>query len=324
MSNKSILTKVFDLFFSMRPILLVPVWGFTIFGYFKAKSEGTLDIVKFWQSISIENYLYFLIFSLSVGAVYVFNQIADIDVDKKNGGLPLIATGIIKVKDAWIYSLILCVLAIGLPFILSISTLSYFAIASISIGILYSFKPTFFSGRIGFDFLSNAIGYGFIAFGVGWWCGGKTLFSMEFIIAAIPYFLLMCSGSINSTLPDINGDKIDGKNTTAVVLGARKAHLLSMFFLVISAVLSIYYKDYLASTCSLLTIPFYIGYIIRPSRLMMEATYKVGGSICMLCACILMPVVLVLSCCIFYCTKIYFKYRHNVNYPSMIPAQYEK
>lgn len=316
--------RLADLFFSMRPILLIPVWGFSVFGYFRAKNVNLREVPHLWNTIPGEVYFSFLIFSLSVGVVYILNQLADIEVDKKNGGLPLIASGVVSIKDAWLFAGFLSFLSVFVPLLFHQVWLSFFAIASIVTGVLYSFKPFFFSGRIVFDFLSNAFGYGCIAFGVGWWVAGKEILSTEFIVASLPYFLLMCSGSINSTLPDIAGDKAEGKFTTAVVIGGRNAHILSTILLVGAAVISIITKDVLAMGCALLTLPIYIGYFFFPSRTMMEATYKVGGALCMLGAFIITPLVLLVSCFLFYLTRIYFKIRHKVSYPSMVPSQYEK
>jgi 4-hydroxybenzoate polyprenyltransferase len=324
MKSTHFLSRFGDLFFSMRPILLVPVWGFSIFGYFRAKSLSLMEIPHLWNTIPGEVYFSFLIFSLSVGVVYIFNQLADIEVDKKNGGLPLIASGVVTVKEAWLFAGILSFLSVVVPLLFHQVWLSFFALASIITGTLYSFKPFFFSGKIIFDFLSNAFGYGCIAFGVGWGVGGKDLLTMEFMVASLPYFLLMCCGSINSTLPDIAGDKAEGKLTTAVVLGVRNAHILSTCLLIGAAVVSIITNDVLAMGCSLLSLPIYIVYLFFPSRTLMEATYKIGGALCMLCAFIIMPLVLLISCCLFYLTRTYFKVRHKVSYPSMVPSQYEK
>jgi 4-hydroxybenzoate polyprenyltransferase len=323
MKKVSLLMRIFDLFFSMRPILLVPVWGFSIFGYFRAKNACFSEMTHFWTTTPIEVYFSFLLFSLSVGVVYLLNQLADIEVDKKNGGLPLIASGVISIKSAWFFAGFLSLLAIVVPVLLHQTILSLLAIATIITGVLYSFKPFFFSGKIILDFLSNATGYGCIAFGVGWWTGGKDILSMEFIIASLPYFLLMCSGSINSTLPDVAGDSEVGKFTTAVVMGKKNAHILSTILLICSVVVSIITKDFLAMGCSMLSLPIYFGYFFFPGHIMMEATYKIGGALCMVSACIIMPVILLISCCLFYLTRIYFKIRHKVSYPSMVPSRYE-
>ncbi len=324
MKNKLNLVHIFDLFFSIRPILLIPVWGFCSFGFFSSSVSEGKSLINVWNDTSIETYLVFIIFSLSVGVVYLLNQIADIEVDKKNGGLPLLASGIITLKEAWISSVCLFLLSVIIPLIMKKPIISFFSICSVVIGILYSFKPAFFSGRMFFDFLTNAFGYGCIAFGVGWWIGGGNIFSNKFLITSLPYFFLMCSGSINSTLPDAPGDKADGKFTTAVMLGNKNAHLLSTAFLIIASILSIIYKDYIAAICALVSLPIFILYLIKPSKIVMEATYKVAGAVCMIIACIIIPYILVVAFCIFYGTKIYFKNRHGVNYPSMVPLQYDK
>lgn len=324
MKNKPNLIHLFDLFFSMRPILLIPVWGFCSFGLFSYRRLEGKSLIYIWNATSFETYFLFIIFSLSVAVAYLLNQIADIEVDKKNGGLPLIASEIISLKEAWILSACLFLLSTIIPLILKKPMISFFSICSIVIGVLYSFKPTYFSGRMFFDFLTNAFGYGCIAFGVGWWIGGGNIFTSKFLITFLPYFFLMCAGSINSTLPDAPGDKADGKFTTAVMLGNRNAHLISTAFLITASILSIIYKDYIAAICALVSLPIFILYLIKPSNIIMEATYKVAGAICMIIACIIIPYILVIAFCIFYGTRIYFKYRHSVNYPSMVPLQYDK
>jgi 4-hydroxybenzoate polyprenyltransferase len=313
--------KLTDLFFTLRPVILIPVWGFSIFGYYRAININPLKLPQYWFSTSPSIYVAFLFFSISVGVVYVMNQLADIEVDKKNGGLPLIASGVVSVKSAWILCGICTVITIILPLFTPFKMLALFSATTILIGYIYSFRPFFFSGRLLFDFLSNATGYGVIAFGVGWYLGGRTLFSGDFLYASLPYFLLMCAGSINSTIPDIDGDSAEGKNTTAVRLGAKHAHLVSTFILILACVSALLQKDLLASCCATLSLPFYFLYIIKQKNIFMEATYKVGGALCMMCAFLVMPVFIPISLCIFFCTRIYFRLRHAVEYPSMVPLK---
>jgi 4-hydroxybenzoate polyprenyltransferase len=313
--------KLTDLFFTLRPVILIPVWGFSIFGYYRATNINPLKVLEHWFTISPTVYVAFLFFSLSVGVVYVMNQLADIEVDKKNGGLPLIASGIVSKKDAWILCGFCTLLTIILPLFTQHKMLSLFSATTILIGYVYSFRPFFFSGRLIVDFLSNATGYGVIAFGVGWYLGGRELFSGDFLRASLPYFLLMSAGSINSTIPDIDGDRAEGKNTTAVVLGASRSHLLSTGILISAGVAAMIQKDLLASCCALLSLPVYFLYIIKQKNIFMEATYKVGGALCMMCAFLVMPVFIPISLCIFFCTRIYFRLRHNVEYPSMVPSK---
>jgi 4-hydroxybenzoate polyprenyltransferase len=316
--------KLTDLFFTLRPVILIPVWGFSIFGYYRAVNINPLKMHEYWFTISPLVYVAFLFFSLSVGVVYVLNQLADIEVDKKNGGLPLIASGIVSVKSSWILCSICTLCTIIIPLFTPFKLLALFSGMTILIGYIYSFKPFFFSGRLILDFLSNATGYGVIAFGVGWYFGGRELFSVDFLHASLPYFLLMCAGSINSTIPDIAGDKAEGKNTTAVILGASRSHLLSTSILMFAGVAAMIQKDLLALFCAILSLPVYFLYIIKQKAVFMEATYKVGGALCMMCAFLVMPVFIPISLCVFFCTRIYFKLRHAVEYPSMVPSKTQR
>jgi 4-hydroxybenzoate polyprenyltransferase len=314
-------SKLTDLFFTLRPVILIPVWGFSIFGYYRAVDINPLKINEYWFTISPLVYAAFLFFSISVGVVYVMNQLADIEVDKKNGGLPLIASGIVSVKAAWFLCATGTLITIIMPLFTPYKLLSFFSGLTILIGYIYSFKPFFLSGRVIFDFLSNATGYGVIAFGVGWYLGGRELFSGDFLCASLPYFLLMSAGSINSTIPDIKGDQAEGKNTTAVILGAFRSHLLSTSILLSAGIAAMIQKDLLALFCAILSLPVYFLYIIKQRTILMEATYKVGGALCMMCAFLVMPMFIPISLSVFFCTRIYFRLRHAVEYPSMIPSK---
>lgn len=318
--KKNILHSL-DLLFLMRPILLVPVWGFSLFGYYRAKTDSIREITSLWNSSSLLICFLLFLFSLSVGAVYIFNQIADIEVDKKNGGLPLLANGIVKRKDALIFAFFLSGISIITPFFTEYKAISLLSFFALIIGLLYSFKPFYFSGRPICDFFSNALGYGVIAFGAGWICGGKPLLETSFLISALPYFLLMCAGSISSTLPDRTGDYSVQKNTTAVVFGAQKAHLIATFLLLNAAVAALIEGDFLALICSAAPFPFYLGYIFKPTDFFMETTYKIGGAMAMLCSGLIIPLIIPAGIIVFFLTWLYFRLRHGVSYPSLITVR---
>ncbi len=318
---KKIILHSLDLLFLMRPILLVPVWGFSLFGYYRAKTDSIREIFSLWNNSSILTCSLLLFFSLSVGAVYIFNQIADIEVDKKNGGLPLLASGVVKRNDALIFALILSGISIVIPLFTEYKAISFLSTFALIIGLLYSFKPFYFSGRPFCDFLSNALGYGVIAFGAGWICGGKTLIEISFLNSTLPYFFLMCAGSISSTLPDRDGDYSEQKNTTAVTLGAQKAHLIATFLLFMAAVSALIQSDFLALICSVAPFPFYLGYIFKPTEFFMESTYKIGGAMTVLCSGLIIPLLFPSGIIVFLVTWLYFRLRHGVSYPSLITVR---
>jgi len=56
-----------------------------------------------------------IVFSCSVSFVYIINQLADIEADKKNGGLPLIASGIVSLKAAKITAWCAAIVSLAVP-----------------------------------------------------------------------------------------------------------------------------------------------------------------------------------------------------------------
>ncbi|MBN1759155.1 MAG: UbiA family prenyltransferase [Chitinispirillaceae bacterium] len=314
-------SSVLDTLMATRPVLLIPVWGFSALGY-RCATGSSLSFRSLFslQSSSPSEYLILIVFSFSVAAVYLFNQLADIEVDKKNGGLPLVASGIVTVPSAIITAVFLSIAALILPLPFHLAPITACSAAALLLGAVYSFRPFRFSGRPFLDFISNAMGYGVIAYGAGWYVAGKTIFSIEFSLHALPYFLLMCAGSISSTLPDIEGDRSDGKITTAVQIGFTPAHLLAMLLLITAGIAGFFVNDGIAVLCSLGTLPFYLAFLLWPHTFLMEATYKIGGAFCMIAAFISMPGFIPVSVIVFTITWLYFRIRHGITYPSLLPA----
>lgn len=313
---------VMDLIMVTRPVVLIPVWGFSALGFTTAiHYTQKNDPFTLWHYITFRDYGNILVFSASVAAVYIMNQIADIEVDKKNGGMPLIASGKVTIKSSILMLCICSIISICIPPIFDHTLLSVAALITLLLGYVYSFKPCRFSGKPILDFLTNALGYGIIAFSVGWILAGKSPFSLLFLASSLPYFFLMCAGSISSTLPDINGDLYDQKYTTAVVFGKIPSHTIALLFVLIAAILGILNDDIIASVCAGTSIPFYIGFYIRKNSFFMEATYKIGGGLCMIAAFIALPLFIPISLLVFLVTWLYFRIRHGISYPSLSSVQ---
>jgi 4-hydroxybenzoate polyprenyltransferase len=315
------LLRLADSFFVMRPVVLIPVWGFALFGYYRGKSIALSDVSACWTHPDFVPFSLILIFSLSVACVYALNQIADIAADKKNGGLPLLASGVVSRAYGYIVAAVTALLTILIPVLTGHMTLAFLSIAAIIIGFLYSFKPTFFSGRPFLDFLTNAFGFGIIAFACGWYCSGNQPSDPRFFKAALPYFFLMCAGSISSTIPDMIGDRETGKTTTAVLFGARGAHVIALFCLCIASVDALVMKDPLALLCSGAALPVYLLYLFIPIKILEESTYKIGGLLCMIAAALFSPWFAVFSSATVLATWMYFRLRHHVSYPSLVPLK---
>jgi 4-hydroxybenzoate polyprenyltransferase len=310
--------RIIDSVFLTRPILIIPVWGFSVFGYCAGlRRLQCYSLASAWHTMPVVASWMF-IFSLSVGAVYALNQIMDKKVDSQNEGFALLVKGGIPVRWAWLSFAGCAAISVFMPFY-SYPVLGFFSLAALILGLLYSCKPMRFSGRPWLDFLTNATGYGFVSFGAGWFLTGAEL-DMHFLCSALPYFLLMCTGSISSTLPDFDGDSTCGKRTTAVILGKHNAHILATVILGIALVLSIIQHDLIAFACAAFSFPLYVIYVFYQKDVFMEATYKIGCLICIVVASIAFPYIGAATAAAVLLTIAYFRFRHRVLYPSLLPV----
>lgn len=301
-----------DSIFIARPIILIPVWGYFILGYY-AKIE--LPTHGFLLSINTTAWISLAAITLSVASTYILNQIADIATDSHNGGMPLIAKGGFPIKAAKIICVITAILPL-LTIALNKHVFLFILLASL-LNILYNIKPFYFTGRPFLDFLTNATGFGIVAFGLGWVsaCNGQVFVVIEMLIRSFPYFLLMIAGSINSTMPDANGDSITGKITTVVYLGESRSNLISLTALFASLIVALINMDFIAILASVIALPLFISYQISPSADKATATYTYGGGFLLLIIALLTPGYLLAGIIVLIATKIYFRLRHNVKYP---------
>ncbi len=312
------LSNLVLLFFLTRPIILIPVWGFSLFGYRLANDHGMVN-----QPFSFAHFGLLILFSISVAATYLLNQREDFSVDSDNGGYPLMVKSGISLQSVTIATTVLAIASVVLPLIFKSIPLTILSIISLAIGWLYSCKPTYFTGRPIMDFATNAIGFGGVAFAAGWFVGGGNL-SFDLARSAIPYVLLMCAGSISSTLPDIEGDRMHNKITTAVKFGEDRAHIAAAFFLAGGSILGALNSDFAAVLCGVLASPFYLVHLLKPSQKSMELTYKAGGGFMMLVVAIAYPLFGIISLIVGLVTYFYFKLVHKVNYPSLLPDESKK
>ncbi|MCL2182756.1 MAG: UbiA family prenyltransferase [Chitinispirillia bacterium] len=317
---KKFLLLIIDLLFLTRPIIIVPVWAFCAFGIYSA-DKGLFT--HLWP----DQYLLILLYSLAPAAVYIINQMADYEVDKANEGFPLLVRCNIPMKAAGIFAAVCALTSILGLMMMGYGTIAFLALIAIIAGCIYSCKPFSLSGRPFLDFLTNAF-EAFLAFAAGWCVSGASgcvrggeLFrdAPELYIRALPYFLLMCSGSISSTLPDIRGDRAHGKITTAVRFGPKTAHCTALgCLLTVIPVSLLISNDYLALICALLVIPVYIPYLFNSKKsIYMELPHKAGGAVVMLAAATILPVLLPAGIAVYFMTWLYFRLRHKVSYPSL-------
>ncbi|RKZ26370.1 hypothetical protein DRQ20_03110 [bacterium] len=290
-----------DYIFLIRPTLLVPVWTFFLIGYARGGGEG-----RFFLSI--------FAYSLLMGGVYILNQIVDRETDRINKKLFLLSEGIIPLKHAWCEMIVLFVASLTLSFLFPVPYRIFFFISFI-FGILYSAPPARFKGRPLLDLFSNAFGYGVLNFGIGYLTSGE--FTWKIFLYSLPYFFAVGGVFINTTIPDIPGDREAGEITTGVWLGEKKCLFLSTIFIFISLVLSIILKDILCLIAASVSLPLFLYALLRPSRKSVLISIRIGAPILTLAVCFLYPLFFPVLLLLYLSMRIYYKKRFNYDYPTL-------
>jgi 1,4-dihydroxy-2-naphthoate octaprenyltransferase len=184
------------------------------------------------------------------------------------------------------------------------------------LGILYSLPPFKFKARPFLDLLSNAVGYGVVAFCVGWCSYGK--FSKSALLYAIPYFWAVGGVFINTTIPDIEGDKKSKEITIAVFLGEKVAYFLAIGFIFVVLISGILLKDWIAQIAGGVALPLFILAGIKQRNKECFLSIRMGGAILALLVGIKFWWFLILLVGIVIGVRLYYKYKFNLTYPKLM------
>ncbi|OGJ88588.1 MAG: hypothetical protein A2268_16005 [Candidatus Raymondbacteria bacterium RifOxyA12_full_50_37] len=318
-----------DALFITRPIIFIPVWGYFILGVYRAKvlfaPEALYHITILGRDFPImlsfgsaETITGLIMFTLLLGGAYVLNQLTDIEADKENEGLPLIAKAGVSTRLAAIETGILLLVPSLYSVYVGGHTCTLF-LCSLLLLVAYSAKPFRFTGRPFLDFLSNALGYGLLAFGLGWLyaLGNEFMGVRTYLKEAAPYFFFMVAGSINSTIPDMEGDEKAGKTTTAVFMGTRLSNGISTGAIICALAFAFQNHDPIAIVTGLVCIPFFFRYLLtnNPKHVMM--TFQFCGGFLMALEVLIFPWFFFFGIMTFALTRLYFLKRYNITYPKL-------
>ena len=243
-----------------RPTLLIPLWTMHVLGAAHA-GHGAVG----WAP-SRRLLLLSLAHTLLVASAYVLNQLTDVDTDAANDKLFLLAGGLVSRR------LVVCeivALAVVAPVLLAVGgtldrqTVAVFA-ASAALGGVYSAPPLRLKARPGADLLANAIGYGGLAFAVGWLSVAPL--SASVLWPSATYALCVGATFMFTTIPDIAGDRDAGARTSGVALGAPAAAWCGVALLALAAASAIAQRQWHAIPAATVALPLYVRSAARITR----------------------------------------------------------
>jgi 4-hydroxybenzoate polyprenyltransferase len=283
-----------------------PVWTILLLGHYRASQFSTFD--------NPAGFVFFLI-SLSIGAVYILNQIHDIESDRINKKLFFLAEGHISLLNAWVETILLILIGIIGAFFISFQ-LGILFVAGFLFGFLYSAPPFSLKNKHIWGLLSNALGHGSLTFLIGW-CINLNFSSKAFLFS-MPYLLAVSAVYLNTTLPDIQGDKKVKKITLGVKLGISKAARLSVIFVSSSILLAWIGRDWIFMIAGVLSLPFFLYAALTKKTKQIILSNKMAVLFLTIAAGIFYPWYFILLLVGFVGTRIYYKLRFNITYPTII------
>lgn len=324
---KRVTFRHLDYLIVLRPTLLLPVWTLVLIGHYRALSESSSPVE--WGTVqfpllpkltilirpNIELLGILCLYSMLMGAIYIINQICDKESDTANNKLFLVAQGLVKVRVLVLEVAILLISAVVWAALWFGNNLGYLALIVISIflGVIYSVPPIRLKARPFLDLLANAAGYGGITFLIGW--GIAAPINADAVWNIIPYVLCVGAAFVNTTLPDLNGDRAHGDRTTGVILGDKLSCLFSLMLLVGAILAAWWIGDMILLSTALLCLPLFIYMNFRREQGIIILATRVGILILSLIACILVPLYLVLLAGSLIFVRWYYSARFGIKYP---------
>ncbi len=307
--------KYFDYFFVLRPTLFFPVWTLSLAGLWAQSRFGSHNSIAFrFEYFHLTNFLLLALFTMLMGAVFLINQIEDVESDKLNNKLFLIANGDISIRKAYIETVLLIVVPIIIVIWKRPELAFLMAISFIIMGWMYSCRPIVLKDKPIGGILPNFFG-GYLIFIYGWMIKGDA--GMEMVYYATPYVLGMIGVYFLTTVPDIEGDKGANKITVAVKYGADKIIMAGLIMDTLAIIAGFLTRDVIILIPTILIFPFFVKSAMTRSSKIVLTTNKFAALFLSLVICFHYPLYLVLLVFLYFFSKWYYRQRFNITYPSL-------
>jgi 4-hydroxybenzoate polyprenyltransferase len=320
-----LIKKLLDSFFLLRIPLLAPVWTIFLLGWITGNSHAVpggfflnpsliKDIADAWILLGG--------FSLVVASIYVVNQIADIESDRINHKLFILPNGFVSIRAAWILAVVCGVSGMSIAFFYG-KIFIFFFIASLFLGYLYNLPPAVLKNKAIGGVIANSLGHGMITYLVGWYCAHLdqpyqwNLFFSGVLSSLGP---TMANGAVflATTVPDSEGDRNTGKVTFCVKYGEKTTAKFAAFLCVVSLVCSFFMKfnAWVMIIPALISVIFFVYFAMSTRKELAFRAFKWPVFLLSFAVVVFQPEYGLLIIATFTGSRMYYKWRFNINYPT--------
>jgi 4-hydroxybenzoate polyprenyltransferase len=300
-----------DYVFLLRPMILIPVWTFCLLGAWHASRTTATPLDGSLLLTGIAS------FTAMVAAAYIVNQITDRAADRASGKLFLVSHGVIGLAAARVETCILIILSIAAALLLPYRFI-LILLAGGALGAAYSLEPVRLKRRPFLDVLANALANGVLNTLAGWAAIGAPL---EGLAILAPYPLAVAAVHLSTTLADIEGDRECGLKTSGVALGRGPGMVVSTILMASSFTAAAMADNDPAMYASVASLPFFVITSLsarkNPSAASILLPAKVSTLAFSLAAGVLFPVYIAFLAAVTVLTRIYYRKRFGISYPSL-------
>ena len=283
-----------------------PVWTILLLGHHRSAAlSGQSNLPG----------LILLLVTFLVGAVYLLNQIYDVESDRINRKLFFLAEGYISKKNAISQTVLLNLISIIPAYFISLELGVLFTLGFL-FGFFYSVLPFSLKERPVGGFLSNILAHGNLAFLIGW--SMNLTLSGESILFSLPYMFAVGAVYLNTTIPDIEGDKRSGKITLAVKWGKEVVVIASCILVLVAIIMSFLIKDIPFFIASALVFPFFLLSALTKKNNNIILSTKLSILFLSITAGFFYPWYFAILILGFVLTRFYYKARFSLDYPTLL------
>lgn len=297
--------RICDFIFVLRPVILIPAWSFYLLGAARGAQNDPLT----WGVPSPAA-------ALSLTAImvtaYLLNQIFDRESDEKNGKCLFLARGIVSVR-------VLVLIAVAAFLVASRAYhrvdgfLKAPLIAALVLSFAYSLPPLRLCARPFFDLLANAVGYGGIAFVLGF--GGSSPDFPAAARAAMPYVLLVAATFLHTTILDAEGDRATGKKSTTVLIGTDASRAAAAALHICAFALALRAGEPTAAIVTGASLPVTLHPVWRRTPSSSSVVVQANTLVVALAAAVFWPTLLVVAVPLVLLSRFYHRRRFGITYP---------
>lgn len=301
-----------DLIFMMRPSQFIPIWATLAAGYIYSLFFISNNLT--FNAFTFNNDFWYILLSVSIGsgAVFIYNQIADIKTDQLNGKLLFLCKGLVTSTEAVWFANMLGFISLLIGYLVSTTIFFIFIICGL-LGLLYSFKPTVWKNHPILSVFVNFMG--------GWLCflTGSVLhhdLTTSLVVAGLPYALSWAAVFSIVTIPDRYGDHLSDKVTLSVKYGDQKTKRAAVVMIMLGLVISFFTLDPIFIFSTILALPFYFM-ILKKGSIEIFRPVKLSFILLVLGSGFFIPIFLLMIFTLLILTRLYYKFRFRITYPNL-------